>query len=131
MKREFTNAEIEKILTVLNGADSFIVKVKIPPQIRQALRVNRKALEERMQVYQEGRAEIIRTYIANDHARVVDDTVEVDEPYRKAIAHELQELAVVKNDIEFQKVDDVVLEHFLNTQNLTMAEEDFLLTFKE
>lgn len=131
MKRELANFEIENILTILNGKDSFMLKVKLPPQVRYALRVNRQVLLDRMKIYQEERANIVKSYIENGHAHQVGDEVQFDEAYKNVCVHEIQELSVVKNELEFQKIDKEVLEDFLNSQELTMAEEDVLLLFKE
>ena len=131
MKKELANFEIENILTILNSKDSFVFKAKLSPQIRYALRVNRQILLDRMKIYQEERANIVKSYIENGHAHQVGDEVQFDEAYKNVCVHEIQELSVVKNELEFQKIDKEVLEDFLNSQELTMAEEDFLLMFKE
>ena len=131
MKREFSNAEVESILSVLNNKDSFTFDVKMPPQIRHAIRVNRQLLVDRFKLYQEGRSDIIKSYINNGHAQQVENGIHVDDEYKNALLHELKELSEVKNEFEIQKIDKEVLDNFLNTQDLTMTEEDVLLLFEE
>lgn len=130
MKKIFTNNEVEQILTTISAKDSFVNTAKMPAQIRQAIRVNRKTLTERMTIYQEGRNEILQNYIKNGYAHQDGNNVQVDEQYRPAIVQEFTELAMVKNDLDVEGIDKHVLENFLNTNELTMAEEDVLLLFE-
>lgn len=129
MKKTFKNNEIESILTVINSKDSFIYNIRMPAEIRQALRVNRKVLMERMEIYQDGKNDILESYIKNGHATREGSQIHVDEQYQNAIVHELRELAAVNNELDFEGIPKDVLENFLNSQQLTMAEEDALLLF--
>lgn len=131
MKKTYTNGEIESIFSVMNKKNSFLYTAKMPAQIRQAIRVNRKVLAERMKIYQEGRSEIFDSYLKNGHATLDGDNIKVEEQYRAAIVHELSELASVVNTVEVEGIKKEILEPFLNSQELTMAEEDALLLFLE
>lgn len=131
MKKEFKNSEIEQILTVINGKNSFVYTTKMPAQIRHAIRVNRKVLTERMNIYFEERKEILENYVNNGYATIEGDNVHVEEMYQSAILKELQEIADVTNEVEIETVESDVLENFLNAHELTMAEEDTLLLFEK
>lgn len=83
-----------------------------------------------MRIYQEERSEILKSYIDNGHAQQLENSVHVDDEYKDVLVHELKELSEVKNELEIQKIDKDVLENFLNSHDLTMAEEDILLLFE-
>lgn len=131
MKKKFTNGEIEQILAVINNPENFIFTAKMPVTMRHAIRVNRKALMERMQIYQDERNEIFNEYIKNGFAQKVEDTLHVEEEYRAPLVQELKELASVPNELDLEMVDRDILQAFLDTHDLTMAEEDALLLFDE
>lgn len=131
MKKEFKNSEIEQILTVINGKNSFVYTTKMPAQIRHAIRVNRKVLTDRMNIYFEERKEILENYVNNGYATIEGDNVHVEEMYQSAILKELQEIADVTNEVEIETVESDVLENFLSAHELTMAEEDTLLLFEK
>lgn len=128
MKKILKNFEVESIVTVLNHNDSFLknVSIKLPPEFRQAVRINMKRLTERLSIYEEGRKELIQSYIASGHATANDSgSIKFEESYIKTAMHELNELANVNNELEIDTVDKSIIEKIMQ-MDISMAEEDVL-----
>ena len=133
MKRTFTNLEIESILNILNDKGSFKnnMTVKLPKDFRQALRINIQTLADRYKVYQEGVTEIVKEYVDAEKAMVTEEQgVQIKKEYIPEITAELNELAAVKNELEFVTVPQESVDAVLEA-DLSVAEEDVVLLFKE
>lgn len=130
MKKKITNQEIEGFITTIGKDDSFFKTCKMPIEMRQALRLNVNCLRERLQVYNESRSDIVKTYINNGYAVEGEDgRITFDEKYIPSVNEELKELAMYENEMNFELISHSVLEVFLKTHDLSMAEEEVLLFF--
>ena len=86
---------------------------------------------DRYAIYQEGRKEIIDKYVADGYAHKEGSMIRIEDAYRPAFMQECFELENVSNELEFERIDNGVLEEFLGSHDLTLDEEDFLLYFEE
>lgn len=132
MKKTLKNFEIEVFVNTMSEKDSFLTRTRLPHAVRQACRINLKTLSDRLSIYYDGRADIVKDYIANGKAEQGDNgTVTFKEEYVNDINRELVELAGVDNELEIEMVKKEILTHYLENNDLSMTEEDVLLFFCE
>ena len=108
MKKELTNREIENALNILQGEKSFLrdENFRISFKNRHAIKVNMKILSERMGIFAEERADILRKYEKLG-------TVKIDEDGRVSLTgqdpaelnKELNEAYTATNTLELEKID--------------------------
>ena len=125
MKKTLMNLEIEKLISVISGKDSFRnnTEIKVPGALDWSLRVNLKKLNEVDEMYNQARTEVGKKYV--DAGKVEGD--QVKQEYIAEYNAEIWELMIQKNEIDFRplKVGD-----FINLP-LSMPEKDFLFSMCE
>ena len=125
MKKTLMNLEIEKLISVISGKDSFRnnTEIKVPGALDWSLRVNLKKLNEVYEMYNQARTEVGKKYV--DAGKVEGD--QVKQEYIAEYNAEIWELMIQKNEIDFRplKVGD-----FMNLP-LSMPEKDFLFSMCE
>lgn len=128
---KINNDTIEKIFTVLNNPSSFRnnVNVKVPANIRYAIRINEKRLFEFYDAYIKERKSIIEAHIAQHHAAIENNEICIFPEYMKQVQGELTDLASVENDADLYLVDASVMDQFLSATDLSIPEEQLLLLF--
>lgn len=131
MTKVLSNFEVELFMKTLSEKDNFLYKTRLPHAIRQALRVNMKLLTERYEIYQEGRSELILSYIKDGKAKQSGDKITFEKDCVDEVNKELIELASVTNEINFEAINKEVLNGYLENTDLTLTEEDILLFFCE
>ena len=125
------NHEIKKMVDVLTAEDGLIhnTKIKLPHAFRHVLRVNYKALSDRNEIYNEGIRECIKRYIELGQAKQDDKgSITFDQEVIPEVNKELTELAMVENDITLEHVDKDILNRVLENIDMSMEEEDILVT---
>ena len=134
MKKTFTDAEVEKIVLILNDSSSVMhdTTVKIPAKIRQALRINFKTLFELAKEIEGTRSDIIQRYIdAGDATKdATKGTIHFDRNFN-LVTRELEELSKIENDVELVGINSKELNTFLESVDISMEEEDAILTFEQ
>lgn len=129
MKKTLTNAEVEAYVATMSAPDSFMRTLKMPHATRQAIRVNLKTLTDRLRVYQEGRKDILDQAVKAGKAKEkTAGRYTIPPEHQAEVNKDLQELAIVHNDLDIECFDaDAILE----SNDLTLAEEDVILFFKK
>lgn len=134
MKKTFTDAEVEKIVLILNDSSSVMhdTTVKIPAKIRQALRINFKTLFELAKEIEGTRSDIIQRYIdAGDATKdATNGTIHFDRNFN-LVTRELEELSKIENSVELVGINPKELNTFLESVDISMEEEDAILTFEQ
>ncbi len=134
MKKTFTDAEVEKIVLILNDSSSVMhdTTVKIPAKIRQALRINFKTLFELAKEIEGTRSDIIQRYIdAGDATKdATKGTIHFDRNFN-LVTRELEELSKIENSVELVGINPKELNTFLESVDISMEEEDAILTFEQ
>lgn len=134
MKKVLTDAEVEKIVLILNDSSSVMhdTTVKIPAKIRQALRINFKTLFELAKEIEGTRGDIIQRYIdAGDATKdATKGTIHFDRNFN-LVTRELEELSKIENGVELVGINSKELNTFLESVDISMEEEDAILTFEQ
>lgn len=134
MKKVLTDAEVEKIVLILNDSSSIMhdMTVKIPAKIRQALRINFKTLFELAKEIEGTRSDIIQRYIdAGDATKdATKGTIHFDRNIN-LVTRELEELSKIENSVELVGINSKELNAFLESVDISMEEEDAILTFEQ
>jgi len=133
MKKTLKNYEIETIITTLNDKNSFKnnITLKLPQDVRQAIRVNMKTLSDRLSIYEEGRRDIITEFVNDGHATIKENgSVDVEKDFVPQFVQQINELAMVENELELESISDESANKIMSG-DISMAEEDVLIMFKE
>lgn len=131
MKKTFKNYEIESILGIMNDEHNFFrnTSVKLPAAFRQAMRINAKVLAAREEIYNEERSEIINEHKEKEHLFITPDgNVTYAPGYKDQVIQEINELAMVENELEFQGIPGDVASRVLD-MDMSMAEEELIELF--
>ena len=130
MKKTLSNFEVEVFVKTMTDNDGFLTRTRLPHSVRQACRINLKNLKERLEIYNEGRNELLIGFVKDGKATADDaGNVTFNKEYINEISKELLELANVANDIEFEAIDETALNTYLENNDLSLTEEDVLLFF--
>lgn len=130
MKKTLSNFEVEVFVKTMTDNDGFLARTRLPHSVRQACRINLKTLKERLEIYNEGRNELLIGFVKDGKATADDvGNVKFNKEYINEISKELLELANVANDIEFEAIDETALNAYLENNDLSLTEEDILLFF--
>lgn len=130
MKKSLRNSEILGIMEALSDKECFIYTMRMPAKIRHAIRINQATLADRAKLIEEERKDIIMRYVEDKRAVIDGDKVSISQDARDDFVNEINELSEVENNIELEQIDEEVLDDFLDTHDLTIAEENLLLYFK-
>ena len=130
IEKTLTNLEVKNLCEILKGNNSFLITMRLPYAIRQALRININVLMDRLQIFNDERSDIIARYIRNGYGKDNGNgTISIDKMYITPFQQEVSELEAVTNDLEFEGIAKNVVDEILSTENFTLAEEDALLLF--
>lgn len=130
IEKTLTNLEVKNLCEILKGNNSFLITMRLPYAIRQALRININVLMDRLQIFNDERSDIIARYIKNGYGKDNGNgTISIDKMYITPFQQEVSELEAVTNDLEFEGITKNVVDEILSTENFTLAEEDALLLF--
>lgn len=130
IEKTLTNLEVKNLCEILKGNNSFLITMRLPYAIRQALRININVLMDRLQIFNDERSDIIARYIRNGYGKDNGNgTISIDKTYITPFQQEVSELEAVTNDLEFEGIAKNVVDEILSTENFTLAEEDALLLF--
>lgn len=130
IEKTLTNLEVKNLCEILKGNNSFLITMRLPYAIRQALRININVLMDRLQIFNDERSDIIARYIRNGYGKDNGNgTISIDKMYIAPFQQEISELEAVTNDLEFEGITKNVVDEILSTENFTLAEEDALLLF--
>lgn len=130
IEKTLTNLEVKNLCEILKGNNSFLITMRLPYAIRQALRININVLMDRLQIFNDERSDIITRYIRNGYGKDNGNgTISIDKMYITPFQQEVSELEAVTNDLEFEGIAKNVVDEILSTENFTLAEEDALLLF--
>ena len=129
MKKTLTNSEVEAYVATLSAPDSFMRTLRMPQAARQAIRVNLKTLTDRLRVYEEGRKDILDQAVKAGKAKEkTTGRYTIPPEHQSDVNKDLRDLAEVKNELSIECFDvDAILE----SNDLTLAEEDVILFFKK
>lgn len=133
MKKILKNHEIENIVSVLNNQNSFKnnISLKLPQDVRQAIRINMKVISERLSIYEEGRKEIIMGFVNDGHATINENgSVKIETEYIAQVSKELNDLAIVENELDLEVISKESVDKILKSE-ISMAEEDVIMIFSE
>lgn len=130
IEKTLTNLEVKNLCEILKGNNSFLITMRLPYAIRQALRININVLMDRLQIFNDERSDIIARYIRNGYGKDNGNgTISINKTYITPFQQEVSELEAVTNDLEFEGIAKNVVDEILSTENFTLAEEDALLLF--
>lgn len=130
IEKTLTNLEVKNLCEILKGNNSFLITMRLPYAIRQALRININTLMDRLQIFNEERSDIIKRYLDNGYGKDNGNgTISIDKMYIKPFQQEVNELEAVTNDLEFEGIAKSTVDTLLSSESFTLAEEDALLLF--
>lgn len=131
MKKVFKNYEIENILGIMNDDRNFFrnTSVKLPAAFRHAMRINAKVLAARQDIYNEERSEIINEHKEKEHLFISPDgNITYAPGYKEKVFQEINELAMVDNELELDGITRNVADRVLD-MDMSMAEEELIELF--
>lgn len=124
------NFEIKKMVDILSAEDGLIhnTKIKLPHAFRHVLRVNFKTLVDRNEIYNDEIKQIIQKHIDSGKAKQDEKNITFDPDIIPEVNAELTELAMVENDLTFEHVDADILNTVLDSVDMSMEEDDILVS---
>lgn len=131
MKIKLKNYEIESMVSVLNDKNNFFknTSIKLPFQFRHAMRINAKVLTSRLDIYNDERTEVIKNHKEQNHLYISENgEVICETDYKNEVMKDLNELAAVDNELDFECIEKEVADQVLAT-NMSIAEEELIETF--
>lgn len=122
MKKNLTNREIEKCLSVLNSPDSFRGKigVDIPGNMDWSIRVNIKALSEIYSLFSSARDELAKRYV--DAGKTDGDKLLPE--FAEEYSREYTELITQDNEISLRALN---IKQIFSLEGISPIERDVLM----